>query len=246
MRRIDHRTAGELRPIRIETGYISTADGAVLVTCGKTRVVCTATFEEKVPPFLTGKGRGWLTAEYAMLPASTGRRKARENYRTGPDGRSVEIQRLIGRSLRAVLDFDALGERTIMVDCDVIEADGGTRTASITGAYVAVALACEAAVWKDVLARSPVKCGVAAVSVGVVGGCALLDLCYAEDAKADVDMNLVMLEDGTFVEMQATGERDSFTKEMFMEMVALGERGITTLLDKQRAALEAHQKGGHP
>ena len=235
------RAADELRPIEIETDFVEQADGSVLISLGRTRVICTATVEESVPRWLLGRGRGWLTAEYGMLPASTGERKQRDSARGRPDGRTVEIQRLIGRSLRGVVDSEALGERTVYVDCDVVEADGGTRCAAITGGYVALHLALAALVEAGQLARLPLTQSVAAVSCGVVGGQPLLDLDYGEDSTAEVDMNVVMTGDGGLVEVQATAERTPLSRASLDEMLALAARGI----DELRAA-QAHVLGELP
>jgi ribonuclease PH len=202
--RKDGRANDDLRQVRMQTGFIPSATGSVLIEWGNTRVICTAMVEEGVPPFKAGSGQGWLTAEYAMLPASTSRRKPRDGVRV--DGRSVEIRRLVGRALRAVVDLSALGERTVWLDCDVIQADGGTRTASITGAYVALALACDKLLSQGLIGRHFLKGALAAVSVGIVEGECVLDLCYEEDSRAEVDMNVVMLDD-QFVEVQGTGEQ---------------------------------------
>ena len=236
MTRIDGRMPEEIRECHILPGFVGTADGSCLIETGKTRVICTASVEEEVPPFLKGKGQGWVTAEYAMLPASTGRRKARDGIKK--DGRSVEIQRLIGRSLRQAVDMKALGERTITLDCDVLEADGGTRTASITGAFVALVLAVDKLVREGKLRRSPVCRQVAAVSVGVVKDTPCLDLCYSEDSGAQVDMNLVMNDLGDFIELQGTGEGRAFTRAEMDALLSLGESGIRTLMAAQREVLK--------
>ena len=236
---IEARPADALRPVRIETDYTEMAAGSVLICSGRTRVLCTASVTEGVPPFLKGKGLGWLTAEYAMLPGSTSQRKARDGIKK--DGRSVEIQRLIGRSLRAACDRSLLGERTIYIDCDVLQADGGTRTASITGAFVALCLAINKLLADGVLVDSPIIRQVAAVSVGVVDGRCTLDLEYAQDSRADVDMNLVMTRDAkgetAFVEVQGTGEGRAYTRKELDTMLALGEKGIAELMDAQLEAL---------
>lgn len=234
--RHDGRQPNQLRSIRITPDFIGSAAGSALIEWGRTRVICTATLEEKVPPFKIGSGEGWLTAEYAMLPASTTTRKPRETLK--PDGRSMEIRRLIGRAMRAAIDFKALGERTIWLDCDVIEADGGTRTASVTGAFVALALA--VAKWRKdgLLEKSPITGHVAAVSVGVVGGEPLLDLCYREDSNADVDLNAVMTEDGRFVEVQGTGEKATFSKAQLDALLKLAGKGIRQLIREQKKALK--------
>ncbi len=235
--RPDNRKPDQLRPIRITPHFIGSAPGSALIEWGRTRVICTATLEDKAPPFKIGSGEGWLTAEYAMLPASTSTRKARETIK--PDGRSMEIRRLIGRSLRAVIDFQALGERSVWLDCDVIEADGGTRTASVTGAYVALALAVQRWLADGKLTASPIKGALAAVSVGIVAGEPRLDLCYAEDSHADVDMNVVMTEDGRFVEVQGTGEGSTFSKADLDKLLRLAGKGCRQLMTAQRKALKA-------
>ncbi len=216
-------------------GFMPAAEGSVLVETGATRVVCTATVQDSVPPFLRGQGKGWVTAEYAMLPRSSPERIERE--RRGPGGRSQEIQRLIGRSLRAVVDMAALGERSILIDCDVLNADAGTRTASITGGWVALVLAVERLRAEHVLARSPVTGSVAAVSVGIVNGKPLLDLCYEEDHRAEVDLNIVMTGGGRFVEVQGTAEGKAFSQAQLDRMLALGRTGIEHLSSLQRATL---------
>jgi ribonuclease PH len=231
------RAAGELRPVSIEPGFVPTATGSVLITCGETRVICTASVQESVPRWMVGKGRGWVTAEYAMLPASTGERKPRDVSKGRPDGRTVEIQRLIGRSLRGVVDFEALGERTIYVDCDVLTADGGTRCASITGGFVALDLALRRLVDEGKLASVPLTGTLAAVSCGVVGGVALLDLDYSEDSTAEVDANVVMTGDGGLVEVQATAERTPLSRTHLDELLALAQQGIEGLRAAQAAAV---------
>ena len=233
----DGRAAGELRPVAIQPGFVSTATGSVLISCGETRVICTASVQESVPRWMAGKGRGWVTAEYAMLPASTGERKARDISKGRLDGRSVEIQRLIGRSLRGVVDFEALGERTIYVDCDVLTADGGTRCASITGGFVALDLALRRIVSEGKLAKLPLTGTIAAVSCGVVDGVALLDLDYGEDSTAEVDANVVMTGDGGLVEVQATAERTPLSRTHLDELLALAQRGIEGLRAAQAAAV---------
>ena len=239
MIRSDGRTSDQLRPLTFTPGFAPHATGSVLIAAGDTRVICSAIIEDGVPSWMKYQkvAGGWITAEYSMLPYSTLDRKARESSRGKLDGRSVEIQRLIGRSLRAVIDLDALGARTLWIDCDVLQADGGTRTASITGACVAASLACQAFMAKGLIKKSPIKKLVAAVSVGVVKGEALLDLNYAEDKDATVDMNLVMTEDGNFVELQGAGEESTFSEAELAAMVALGKKGITDLLAAQRAVL---------
>ena len=225
-----------LRPIQFESNFLNHAEGSVYVTCGATRVICTASVEEKVPPFLRGGGSGWLTAEYAMLPRATQSRTPRE--RAQLSGRTQEIQRLIGRSLRAVLDLPRLGERTIQVDCDVIQADGGTRTTAINGGFVAVALAVDRLMKGKAVAGSPLKDFVAATSVGLVNGATLLDLEYVEDAAAAVDLNVVATGDGRLVEIQGTAEKTPFTHEQLYEMLEIARMGIEEIIELQRRALE--------
>jgi ribonuclease PH len=232
------RGPGELRPTTIEPGFVRTATGSALISMGETRVICTASAQESVPRWLAGRGRGWVTAEYAMLPASTGERKQRDIARGRPDGRTVEIQRLIGRSLRGVVDFEALGERTIYLDCDVLQADGGTRCASITGAFVALSLACARLQAQGLLASTPLNGTVAAVSCGVIGGAALLDLDYSEDSTAEVDANVVMTGDGGLVEVQATAERTPLSRAHLDELLALAAAGIERLRELQEATIE--------
>ena len=233
--RIDNRANDQARPVEIIPDFVRTADGSCLIATGNTRVICTASVEETVPPFLRGKGQGWVTAEYAMLPASTSQRKKRDGIKK--DGRSVEIQRLIGRSLRQAIDLTKLGERTITLDCDVLEADGGTRTASITGAMVALTLAVDKLVSEGKLLQSPIIHQVAAVSVGVVDDTPCCDLCYVEDSSAQVDMNLVMNEQGEFIELQGTGEGRAFTLTEQQELVALCAKGNKELLKIQKEIL---------
>jgi ribonuclease PH len=228
-----------LRPVEIEPGFVRTATGSALFSAGETRVICTASVQESVPRWMSGKGSGWVTAEYSMLPASTGERKQRDVSRGRPDGRTVEIQRLIGRSIRGVVDFEALGERTVYLDCDVLQADGGTRCASITGAYVALALACARLEAEGRLERSPLSGNVAAVSCGIVDDGALLDLDYSEDSRAQVDANVVMTGDGALVEVQATAERTPLSRASLDELLALAAKGIAELQDSQRRAIEA-------
>ncbi len=233
--RIDERDLNELRPVKITRNYIMHPAGSVLIEMGNTKVICTASIEEKVPGFLKGTGSGWVTAEYGMLPGSTGQRKSRNTK--GIDGRSQEIQRLIGRSLRSVVDLNRLGERTIWIDCDVIQADGGTRTASITGAFVALRDAVDKLMASNLLSSDPILTNVAAVSVGIVDGKPMLDLCYEEDSAAHVDMNLVMTGQGEFIEVQGTGEERPFTRDQLNDLVALGEMGIKQLISAQNQAL---------
>jgi ribonuclease PH len=237
--RNDGRTPDQLREITIEPGFVSTATGSALIAAGGTRVICTASVEEEVPRWMMGKGRGWVTAEYGMLPASTGDRKKRDVSKGRPDGRTVEIQRLIGRSLRGVVDFEALGERTVWIDCDVLEADGGTRCAAITGGFVALELALRRIVTEGKLERVPLTQSVAAVSCGIVGGVALLDLDYSEDSTAEVDANVVMTGDGGLVEVQATAERTPLSRASLDELLALGAAGIDLLRAAQQDAVAA-------
>ena len=236
--RTDGRRDDELRPVRITPDFMPYAEGSALIEMGQTRVICTATLDDRVPPFRRNTGQGWLTAEYAMLPRATQQRTQRETGRGGPSGRTHEIQRLIGRSLRAVTNLGALGERTITLDCDVLQADGGTRTASITGAYVALALACRRLVRENRLQRLPFTGEVAAVSVGIVGGRPLLDLKYDEDSRAEVDMNVVCTGDGRFIELQGTAEGAPFTRAQSDELIALAGLGLEELFRAQRAAIE--------
>lgn len=235
--RTDGRAADELRPAKITPGFLPYAEGSVLIEMGNTRVVCAASLEDRVPPFLRNSGQGWLTAEYAMLPRATQTRTGREIGRGGPSGRTHEIQRLIGRSLRAVADMKVLGERTITIDCDVLQADGGTRTAAITGAFVALALANHQLLKIGKISRSFTTDQVAAISVGIVGGTPLLDLKYDEDSRAEVDMNIVCTGDGRFIELQGTAEREPFSRAQMDELVALGEGGIQTLIGIQKKVI---------
>jgi ribonuclease PH len=231
--RPDGRSPDELRPVEIAAGFVRTADGSALMTMGGTRVICTASLVEGVPAWREGSGRGWLTAEYGMLPASTGTRRTRDSTRGRPDGRTVEIQRLIGRSVRAVIDLDALGERTVYLDCDVLEADGGTRCAAITGAYVALKLALDKLVERGTLTRVPLRSSVAAVSCGIVGGGPVVDLDYREDSSAEVDMNVVMTGAGELVEVQATGEGVAFSRDELDRLLELAAGGIASLRQLQ-------------
>jgi ribonuclease PH len=233
--RTDNRTFDQLRNTRITPNVSPYAEGSALIEVGGTKVICTASVEERVPPFLRNKGSGWVTAEYAMLPRATHTRTNRETQR--PSGRTQEIQRLIGRSLRAVVDLKALGERQIFLDCDVIQADGGTRTASITGAYVALNLACKRLMTKGTLKKSPLLSEVAAVSVGIVENTVILDLCYTEDSAAEVDMNIVCTGSGKFIEIQGTAEREPFDREQMNQMLELAEKGVNELFEIQRNAL---------
>lgn len=237
--RPDGRSDGQLRPVRITKDYLMTAEGSVLIEVGHTRVVCAASVEESVPGFLRNSGKGWVTAEYSMLPRATVTRSPREAAKGRQSGRTLEIQRLIGRSLRAVVDLEKLGERSVIVDCDVLQADGGTRTASITGAYVAMAIALKKLVQFGQLKRLPLSDAVAATSVGIVDGRVLADLCYEEDSRADVDMNVVMTGAGQFVEVQATGERRAFNDAQLVDLLAAGRRGVAELVALQRSVLES-------
>jgi ribonuclease PH len=233
MIRIDGRSRTQLRPVKLSVDFVDYAEGSVLIEAGHTRVLCAASVEEKVPPFLEGKGQGWVTAEYNMLPRATHTRNARE--RSGKlSGRTQEIQRLIGRSLRAAVDLASLGARTITLDCDVIQADGGTRTASVTGAYVALHRACSRLLAQGLLTVHPIRTAVAAVSVGVVEGEILLDLCYAEDSCADVDFNVVMTAGHEFIEVQGTGEGGVFSRATMSDLLDLAEQGIDELLQIQQ------------
>ena len=233
--RLDNRTVDQLRNTKITPNISPYAEGSALIEVGGTKVICSASVEDRVPMFMRNKGSGWVTAEYAMLPRATNTRTQRETQR--PSGRTQEIQRLIGRSLRAIVDTSVLGERQIILDCDVIQADGGTRCASITGAYVALALACRRLVKNGILKKSPILSEVAAVSVGIVEGTPILDLAYAEDSAADVDMNIVCTGRGKFIELQGTAEREPFTREQMDEMLVLAEKGVNHLFEVQRAAL---------
>src|SRR5712675_2764510 len=232
--RVDGRSADQMRALKITPDFISTAEGSVLIELGNTRVICTATVDDGVPGFLKGSGKGWVTSEYGMLPRATEERTAREATRGKQSGRTQEIQRLIGRSLRAVTDQEALGERTVWLDCDVIQADGGTRTASITGAFVALALAIAKLRQYGAIKTNPLRDYVAATSVGIVDGASMLDLCYEEDSRADVDMNVVMTGAGKFVEVQATAEHTAFDDPQMGEMIALARAGIVQLVELQK------------
>lgn len=238
MTRNDGRTAEQLRPVQMQSDYLMHPEGSVLIQVGNTKVICTATIEEKVPGFLRGQGKGWITAEYSMLPRATAERTQRESSRGKVNGRTMEIQRLIGRALRAVVDLEALGERTVWIDCDVIQADGGTRTASITGAFVAMTQAIAKVADEKALAKFPIVDFLAATSVGMVEEIgAILDLNYLEDVEAAVDMNIVMTGAGRFVELQGTGEEATFSREELNELLALGEKGIAELIELQKATL---------
>jgi ribonuclease PH len=237
--RTDNRAADELRPVKITPDFLSNAEGSALIEMGNTRVICAASVEDKLPPHLRGqRTEGWVTAEYGMLPRSTHTRTAREIGRGGPSGRTHEIQRLIGRSLRAVSNRKLLGDRTITLDCDVLQADGGTRTAAITGAYVAFAIACERLLTRKLIKKSPIISEVAAVSVGIVGETSLLDLKYDEDSRAEVDMNVVCTGDGRFIEVQGTAEGSPFTREQMDTLLEMGRKGIEQLVLVQREAIE--------
>ncbi|MFX3624009.1 MAG: ribonuclease PH [Ectobacillus sp.] len=236
--RADGRQKDELRQVHIQTNYLKHPEGSVLIEVGDTKVICTASIDDRVPPFMRGEGKGWITAEYAMLPRATEQRTIRESSKGKVSGRTMEIQRLIGRALRAVVDLEALGEKTVWIDCDVIQADGGTRTASITGAYVAMVLAFQSLVEKGKLPSIPVKDYLAAISVGIVEEAGVvLDLNYGEDSKAEVDMNVVMTGKGQFVELQGTGEEATFSKEQLQELLAAAEQGILKLIEMQKEAL---------
>ena len=237
MDRIDKRRPDELRPVKITPGYVVTAEGSALIEFGHTRVLCTATVEDSVPAFLRGSGKGWVTAEYAMLPRATATRTPREVIKGRQSGRTMEIQRLIGRALRTVVDLGALGERSVVLDCDVIQADGGTRTAAITGAYVALAIAVKRMLAFGSLKQNPLRDHVAAISVGIVKAEALLDLCYEEDSAAEVDMNIVLTGTGQFIELQATAEKQSFNDEQLARMLVLGRAGVVELIALQKDAI---------
>jgi ribonuclease PH len=235
--RSDNRASDQMRPVNLVPGYITMAEGSVLIEVGNTRVICTASVEETVPQFMRNSGRGWISSEYAMLPRSTLTRTPREVNKGRPSGRTHEIQRLIGRSLRAVTDLERLGERTVWIDCDVIQADGGTRTAAITGAFVALGLALEKLVEAGTLTSVPLRDFVAAVSVGIVDGEIVLDLSYEEDSRADVDMNFVMTAGHKFVEVQATAEHQVFDEQQLAKMTVLARQGVQSLIAKQQAIL---------
>src|SRR5450432_3561358 len=235
--RSDNRSPDQLRPVNIIPNFINTAEGSVLIELGNTRVICTASIEETVPQFMRNRGKGWISSEYSMLPRATLTRTPREVSKGRPSGRTHEIQRLIGRSLRAVTDLERLGERTVWIDCDVIQADGGTRTASVTGAFVALGLALERLVDAGTLKEIPLKDFVAAISVGIVYGEVLLDLAYEEDSRADVDMNFVMMASGKMVEVQATAEHQVYDEHQLNKMLAFARQGVQSLIAKQQAVL---------
>lgn len=237
MQRIDGRNKDQIRPVKITRNYLKHAEGSVLIEMGDTKVICTASIEERVPPFVKGTGKGWITSEYGMLPRSTETRKPRESTRGKVDGRTMEIQRLIGRALRSIVDLQKLGEMTVYIDCDVIQADGGTRTASITGAFVALVDALNKLVVQEKLKAIPLNGYIAAVSVGIKDGEAILDLNYAEDSTCQVDMNLVMTDKGEFIEIQGTGEESPFSKTQLQELMELGEKGIKDLIEAQKQSL---------
>jgi len=232
--RFDARLTDQMRPVTIEPNYLKTAEGSALISVGNTKVLCTASVEATVPPFLRGSGKGWVTAEYAMLPRATSTRTPREVKKGRESGRTMEIQRLIGRSLRSVVDLTVLGERSVLIDCDVLQADGGTRTASITGAFVALGLAMEKLVSGGMVKKNPLRHYVAATSVGVVDGVPMLDLCYEEDSAAGVDMNIVMTSGGRFVELQATAEQEDFGDDQLGALITLGRQGVKELIDLQK------------
>ena len=237
MQRIDGRKNEQIRPVKIIRNYLKHAEGSVLIEMGDTRVICTASVDDKVPPFIKGTGKGWITSEYGMLPRSTETRKPRESARGKIDGRTMEIQRLIGRALRSIVNLEKLGEITIYIDCDVIQADGGTRTASITGSYVALVDALYKLVQQEKLEEMPLNGYIAAVSVGIKDGEAILDLNYSEDSTCQVDMNMVMTDKGEFIEIQGTGEESPFNKAQLREMMELAEKGIQELIEIQKQSL---------
>lgn len=236
--RVDGRQSGQLRSTRIIPHYNMHAEGSVLIEVGQTKVICTASWEDRVPPFLKGTGKGWVTAEYGMLPRATGSRNQREASKGKLGGRTMEIQRLIGRALRAVVDLEAMGENSLTIDCDVIQADGGTRTASVTGGFVAMALAMEKMLREGKLSRIPIKDYLAAISVGLVGTEPFLDLCYREDSQAEVDMNVVMTGNGRLVEVQGTGEEATFSREQLNTMLDLAGQGIRDMIAYQKEIIE--------
>ncbi|APM40761.1 ribonuclease PH [Clostridium kluyveri] len=236
--RVDGRKCNQIRPVKITRNYTKYAEGSVLMENGDTKVICTASIEDKVPPFLKGKGEGWITCEYNMIPRATQVRKARDINRGRIDGRTMEIQRIIGRALRSIVDLKAIGEKTIWVDCDVIQADGGTRTASISGAFVALVDAVNKLHKQNPFTIYPIRDFVSAVSVGIVNDTRMLDLCYLEDSRAKVDMNVVMTDSGEFVEIQGTGEQNPFTREDLKELLALAEKGIKSMISAQKDSLK--------
>lgn len=236
--RVDGRKCNQIRPVKITRNYTKYAEGSVLMENGDTKVICTASIEDKVPPFLKGKGEGWITCEYNMIPRATQVRKARDINRGRIDGRTMEIQRIIGRALRSVVDLKAIGEKTIWVDCDVIQADGGTRTASISGAFVALVDAVNKLHKQNPFTIYPIRDFVSAISVGIVNDTRMLDLCYLEDSRAKVDMNVVMTDSGEFVEIQGTGEQNPFTREDLRELLALAEKGIKSMISAQKDSLK--------
>ena len=236
--RIDGRRPDQARQARIQPGILATAEGSALIEVGNTKIICTATVEDGVPLFLRGSGRGWVTAEYGMLPRSTATRKVREGIKGRPSGRTSEIQRLIGRSLRTAVDMERLGEQTIIVDCDVIQADGGTRTASITGGWVAMAIAIQQLVDYESIPKMPLRHYVAAISVGIVDGVAMVDLCYEEDSRAQVDMNVVMTSEREYVEVQASAEGSTYSRKKLDEQLHLAEKGIASLIAAQRSLID--------
>ena len=238
MTRLNNRQNDCIRDVKITKGYTKYAEGSVLIEMGDTKVLCNATVEEKIPPFKKDSGEGWITAEYSMLPRSTLTRNNRDIAKLKQNQRSVEIQRLIGRSLRAAINFKALGERTILIDCDVLQADSGTRTASITGSFIALALACKKLVKNGIIEKNPIEKYIAAVSVGIVGGDLMLDLCYEEDSNAEVDMNVVMTEKGDFVELQGTGENGTFSVEDLTGLTEIAKKGIDELIKIQKDAID--------
>ena len=235
--REDGRAENQLRKIKITRDFNLYAEGSVLIEFGNTKVICTASVSEKVPPFLKGQGKGWITAEYSMIPRATGERNQRESAKGKLSGRTMEIQRLIGRALRTAIDLDKLGERTVTIDCDVIQADGGTRTTSISGGYIALALAMKKLVNEGILAENPIISNVAAISVGIVGGIPMLDLKYSEDSAAEVDMNVVMNGEGRFVEVQGTGEEATYTRAELNQLLDLAEAGINEIIELQNKVI---------
>jgi ribonuclease PH len=244
MQRIDGRNNEQIRPVKITRNYLKHAEGSVLIEMGDTKVICTASVDDKVPPFIKGTGKGWITSEYGMIPRSTEARKPRESTRGKVDGRTMEIQRLIGRALRSIVDLEKLGEMTIYIDCDVIQADGGTRTASITGSYVALVDALYKLVQQEKIEAMPLNGYIAAISVGIKDGEAILDLNYAEDSTCQVDMNIVMTDKREFIEIQGTGEESPFSKAQLQEMMGLAEKGIKELIEIQKQSLGDIDKAG--